>query len=129
MSQPDGGRLGPPSQEHQIEAYSAGIETHGLNPRAVQAMAEAGVDISGHRSKHVQDLQGIAFDHVVTVCGHAHEHCPPFLGPARVVHVGFGDPPKLAIGATTKEEELAPYRRVRDEIRAFVDSLPDAFER
>jgi arsenate reductase len=109
----------------QIEAYSAGIETHGLNPRAVQVMAEAGVDISGHRSKHVDELRGIEFDYVVTVCGHANEHCPLFAGKALVVHVGFDDPPKLAAGASTEEERLAPYRRVRDEIRAFVEALPD----
>lgn len=110
----------------RIEAYSAGIETHGLNPRAVQVMAEAGVDISGHRSKHVNELREITFDYVVTVCGHAHEHCPLFPGKARVVHVGFDDPPKLAAEATTDAERLAPYRRVRDEIRRFVEALPES---
>jgi arsenate reductase len=109
----------------QIEAYSAGIETHGLNPCAVQVMAEAGVDISGHRSKHVTELQSVEFDYVVTVCGHANEHCPVFPGNARIIHAAFDDPPKLAADAATEEERLAPYRRVRDEIRAFVDSLPD----
>lgn len=112
----------------QIEPYSGGIETHGLNPRAVQVMAEAGVDISGHRSRHVNELRGMEFDYVVTVCGHAHEHCPVFPGKARVIHVAFDDPPKLAAGAATEEEHLAPYRRVRDEIRAFVESLPGALE-
>ncbi len=107
----------------RIEAYSAGIETHGLNPRAVRVMAEAGVDISGHRSKTLDDLKGIEFDLVVTVCGHAHEHCPLFPGRTRVVHAGFDDPPKLAAGATTEEEALAHYRRVRDEIRTFVETL------
>ena len=109
-----------------IEAYSAGIETHGLNPHAVRVMAEAGVDISAQRSKLVDELQDVRFDYVVTVCGHAHEHCPVFLGKARVVHVGFDDPPRLAAAATTEEERLAPYRRVRDEIRAFIATLPDA---
>ena len=112
----------------QIEAYSAGIETHGLNPRAVQVMAEAGVDISGHRSKHVEELRDVEFDCVVTVCGHANEHCPVFPGKARVIHVGFDDPPKLAADAATEEERLAPYRRVRDEIRAFVEALPEHLE-
>ncbi len=112
----------------QIEAYSAGIETHGLNPRAVHVMAEAGVDISGHRSKHVEELSAVPFDYVVTVCGHAHEHCPVFPGQARVVHFGFDDPPKLAADAATEEERLAPYRRVRDEIRAFVENLPRCLE-
>lgn len=108
----------------QLEAYSAGIETHGLNPRAVQVMAEAGVNISGYCSKHVDTLRDIAFDYVVTVCGHAHEHCPVFLGKARVVHVSFDDPPQLAATAITEEELLGHYRRVRDAIRAFVESLP-----
>ncbi len=111
-----------------IEPYSAGIATHGLNPRAVQVMAEAGVDISGQRSKHVDELKHIAFDYVVTVCGHAHETCPLFPGTARVVHVGFDDPPALARGAKTEDEALAHYRRVRDEIRAFVASLPEGLD-
>lgn len=112
----------------QIEAYSAGIETHGLNPRAVLVMGEAGVDISGHRSKHVDELRGIEFDYVVTVCDHANEHCPVFSGKARVIHVGFDDPPTLAATATTEEERLASYRQVRDEILAFVETLPDSLE-
>ena len=112
-----------------IEAYSAGIEVHGLNPRAVKAMAEAGVDISGHRSKHVDELKDVPFDYVVTVCDHARESCPLFLGKAKVVHVGFDDPPHLARGAKTEEEALGPYRRVRDEIRAFVETLPDSLRR
>ena len=108
----------------QIEAYSAGIEAHGLNPDAVRVMAEAGVDISGQRSKRVGELQGAKFDYVVTVCGHAHENCPVFPGKATIVHVGFDDPPRLAADAKTEAERLAPYRRVRDEIRAFVETLP-----
>jgi len=111
----------------QIEPYSAGIEAHGLNPDAVRGMAEAGVDISSHRSKLVSELRGVDFDYVVTVCGHAHESCPVFPGKAKVVRVGFDDPPRLAASAMTEQERLAPYRRVRDEIRAFVESLPDAF--
>ena len=112
----------------QIEAFSAGIEVHGLNPLAVRVMAEAGVDIAGHRSRNVDDLKGVAFDFVVTVCGHANEHCPRFPGKTRVLHVGFDDPPKLAAGAKTEAEKLAHYRRVRDEIRAFVERLPEALE-
>lgn len=107
-----------------LDAYSAGIETHGLNANAVKVMAEAGVDISGHRSKNVKELMDIDFDYVVTVCGHAHETCPMFPGKAKVVHVGFDDPPKLAADAKTEEEALGHYRRVRDEIRAFVETLP-----
>ncbi len=107
-----------------IEPYSAGIEKHGLNPHAVKVMAEAGVDISGHKSKTLDDLGGTTFDYVVTVCGHAHETCPMFPGEAKVVHVGFDDPPRLAAGETDPDKALAHYRRVRDEIRDFVQTLP-----
>jgi arsenate reductase len=111
-----------------VEAYSAGIETHGLNPRAVAVMAEAGVDISAHRSKHVSELLDVAFDVVVTVCDHANEQCPIFPRPARRVHVGFDDPPRLAKSARSEQEALGHYRRVRDEIKAFVERLPDSLE-
>ncbi len=111
-----------------IEAYSAGIETHGLNPLAVRVMAEAGVDVSQQRSKHVDELRDVPFDYVVTVCDHAHESCPLFPGRAKVVHVGFDDPPRLAREAKTEEDALRHYRRVRDEIRAFVKELPGALE-
>ena len=111
-----------------IDAYSAGIETHGLNPRAVAVMAEAGVDISQYRSKHVRELAEVSFDLVVTVCGAAHESCPVFLGAPRVLHAGFDDPPKLAATAATEQEALVHYRRVRDEIRAFVQTLPDVLK-
>ncbi|MHC5088610.1 MAG: arsenate reductase ArsC [Planctomycetota bacterium] len=107
-----------------IEAYSAGVETHGLNPNAVQVMAEAGVDISGHKSQHIDEFNDIQLDVVITVCGHAHESCPVFSGTTKVVHIGFDDPPKLAKEASTEEEALDCYRRVRDEIRAFVETLP-----
>jgi arsenate reductase (thioredoxin) len=109
-----------------VDAYSAGIETHGMNARAVAVMAEAGVDISGQRSKNVAELMHVPFDYVVTVCGSAHEACPIFPGKAKVVHIGFDDPPKLAKDAKSAEEALTHYRRVRDEIRAFVLALPDA---
>ncbi len=110
----------------RIEAYSAGIETHGLNPDAVQVMMEAGVDISGHRSKHLSELTDVAFDWVITVCDAANESCPLFPGNVRRYHVSFDDPPKLARDARTEEERLAPYRRVRDEIRGFVETLPES---
>jgi arsenate reductase len=113
----------------QIEPYSAGIESHGLNPDAVRVMAEAGVDISGQRSKLVSQLGRVDFDYVVTVCDDARESCPLFPGKTKVVHVGFDDPPRLAAGATSDDERLAPYRRVRDEIRAFVETLPGSLER
>jgi len=108
-----------------LEPYSAGIETHGLNPNAVKVMVEAGVDISTQRSKNVADLRDVSFDYVVTVCGHAHETCPMFSGKAKVVHVDFDDPPKLAKEAKSEEEALDHYRRVRDEIRDFVARLPE----
>jgi len=112
-----------------IEAWSAGIETHGLNPLAVKAMAEAGVDISGHRSKHVREVADVEFDCVVTVCDHARESCPVFPARARLVHRGFDDPPRLARDAATEQEAMVPYRRVRDEIRRFVEGLPEALTR
>ena len=108
----------------RIEAYSAGIEAHGLNPDAIWVMAEAGVDISGQRSKHLSELRGVEFDYVVTVCDQARESCPVFGGRAKAVHVGFDDPPSLAAQAKTEAVRLDPYRRVRDEIRAFVETLP-----
>jgi arsenate reductase len=107
-----------------IEAYSAGIEPRGLDPRAIKVMAEAGVDISSQHSKHVDELKHMDFDYVITVCDQANESCPFFPGPTKVVHVGFDDPPKLAKGARSEGDALSHYRRVRDEIKAFVESLP-----
>lgn len=106
-----------------IEAHSAGIETHGLNPSAVKVMQEVGVDITNHHSKNVSSLSQIEFDLVLTVCGHADEHCPTFNGKAKVVHHPFEDPPKLALTAKSEEEALLHYRKVRDEIRVFVEGL------
>jgi arsenate reductase len=105
-----------------IEAYSAGTEPRGLDPLAVRAMAEAGVDIMGQTSKRPQDI-GVTFDVVVTVCDSAHGACPVWPG-ARVVHAAFDDPPRLAKDAATDDEAMPHYRRVRDEIRRFVESLP-----
>ena len=109
-----------------IEPYSAGIEAHGLNPLAVKVMAEAGVDISHQRSKTIAQLPTRDFDYVVTVCDNARESCPIFPGQAQMAHVGFDDPPALARQAKTQEEALGYYRRVRDEIKAFVESLPES---
>lgn len=113
-----------------IDAYSAGTEPHGMNHLALLAMKEVDVDISAHHSKSVDELSGIEFDYVVTVCDHAHESCPVFAGGTKVMHVGFPDPPKLAeeAGATTDEEALPHYRRVRDAIREFVEGLPASLE-
>ena len=109
----------------RYQVYSAGIEAHGLNPSAVKVMREAGVDITSQRSQKLEELGEVALDLVITVCGHADEHCPMFQGETRKVHVPFDDPPALARTATSEEEALAHYRRVRDEIRTFVERLPE----
>lgn len=108
-----------------VDAVSAGTDPHGLNPLAVRAMAEAGVDISSHTSKTIDACDPESLDLVVTVCGHANENCPVFPGRARVVHQGFDDPPKLAADARSEAEALPHYERVRDEIRAFIETLPN----
>ncbi len=114
----------------QIEVYSAGIETHGLNPQAVKVMAEVGVDISAQQSQHIDEFADVPLDYVITVCAHAHETCPFFPGDATVIHVGFDDPPgmarELAEAGGSEAEQMACYRAVRDQIRRFVESLPDA---
>lgn len=111
----------------RIEAMSAGTRPTSLNPLAVKAMAERGVDISRHRSKHVDELisSGARFDCVVSVCDDAAASCPsqPQLG--LHIRAPFEDPPRLAATATTEEESLRHYRRVRDELHDFVLSLPD----
>ncbi len=111
-----------------ITAYSAGTQPHGLDPRAAAVMAEEGVDISTQSSKHVSTLLDVPFDYVITVCDAASAACPVFPGRAKVLHVGFDDPPKLAAGAT-ESEALAHYRRVRDEIRRFIETLPESLQR
>ncbi|ASV73630.1 Arsenate reductase [Thermogutta terrifontis] len=109
-----------------IEAHSAGVQPHGLNPWAVRVMAEAGVDISGHRSKHLDEVLHIPFDYVITVCDDAAENCPVFPGTTTRLHVGFPDPPRLARGLTDDEAILRIYRQVRDAIRRFVETLPES---
>jgi len=113
----------------RLDAYSAGTSPHGMNRLAIRAMAEAGVDISAHTSKTVDALAGVTFDVVVTVCDSAHESCPVFPAATRVVHIGFDDPPRLAKGAANDEEALPHYRRVRDEIRSAMQSLPETLTR
>ncbi len=107
-----------------IEAFSAGTLTHGLNPNAVKVMAEAGVDISHHASKTLASLNSVTFDWVITVCDNAREACPVFPGRTKQFHISFDDPPRLAADAANEEEALGHYRRVRDEIRRFVEKLP-----
>jgi arsenate reductase len=111
-----------------IEAHSAGIEKHGLNPHAVRVMGEAGVDISKQYSKTLAEIGPVEFDYVVTVCGHADENCPVFPAKTRVVHAGFEDPPKVTKDLPDGDQKLAVYRRVRDEIRAFVERMPGVLE-
>jgi arsenate reductase len=108
-----------------IEAYSAGVKPKKIDPRAVKAMSEAGVDISGQGSKDVKNLMHVPFDYVITLCGHAHETCPLFPGQTKVIHHGFEDPPQLAQGAKSEDDAMDHYRRVRDEIKEFVLGLPD----
>lgn len=109
-----------------IEPYSAGILKHTLDQRAVRVMQEIGIDISKQYSKTIDELKGIKFDYVVTLCGHAHETCPYF--PGKVIHRGFPDPPSMAVKAKSEEEALNFYREVRDKIKEFVLSLPESLE-
>lgn len=111
-----------------IEPWSAGVEVKPVDPYAVRVMAEAGVDISAQRSKHVSEVMHIPFDYVVTVCSHARETCPFFPGGVKRVHVEFDDPPYLTRGIVDDEEKLKVYRRVRDDIGAFVETLPESLE-
>lgn len=111
-----------------IEPFSAGTVAKGLDPLAVKAMAETEVDISGYRSKTVADLPKVEFDYVVTLCSDADANCPFFPAKTSVIHRGFDDPPRLAAGETDTEKKMAHYRRVRDEIRDFVLTLPEALK-
>ena len=107
-----------------IQAYSAGIEKHGLNPYAIRVMAEAGIDITTQESTTIDELDRSEFDLVITLCGHADETCPMF--PGKKIHRGFDDPPKLAAGASSDEETLVFYRKVRDEIRDYIETMPQS---
>jgi len=111
-----------------LEPHSAGVRPRPLDPRAVRVMAEAEVDISGQRPKHVSKVMDLGFDCVVTLCDAARESCPRFPGTGRVIHRSFDDPPRLARAAADEQDALDHYRRVRDEIRAFVQGLPEALE-
>jgi len=108
----------------QFDAYSAGVKPKGVDLRAVKAMAEAGIDISGQKSKDVDALGNMEFDYVITLCDNARESCPYFPAKTSLIHRGFDDPPKLAEIAKNEEEAMTNYRRVRDEIKAFVEALP-----
>ena len=117
-------------KSNQIEAFSAGIETHGLNPHMIKVMDEAGVDVSNQKSENICDFAEHDLDVVITVCGHAHETCPVFPANCKVVHTGFPDPPKmakeLAEKGATEEEQLDCYRSVRDKIKEYILTLPES---
>ena len=106
-----------------FKAYSAGIEPKGVDPRAVKVMSETGIDISGQTSKDIDSLGDMEFDYVVTLCDNANEACPFFPAKTKLMHRGFDDPPKLAESLTNEEEALNHYRRVRDEIKVFVENI------
>ena len=108
-----------------LEPYSAGVSPGEVNPRAIQVMSEVGVDISGYRSKHINELLKVDFDYVVTVCDNARQSCPIYPGKAKVLHHEFDDPPHLALSAKDEDEVMSCYRRVRDEIGVFVENIFD----
>ena len=110
----------------RIEAHSAGVAPKGIDPRAIKAMSEAGIDMGNQGSKSLDQVIHRQFDYVVTLCDNAQKTCPSFPGPTKVIHVGFDDPPKLAETAKDEEEAMLHYRRVRDEIKVFVESLPES---
>jgi arsenate reductase (thioredoxin) len=113
-------------KKDSIQVFSAGLEAHGLNSYAVRAMQEVGVDIMDQKSQKLEEVKTIPFDFVITLCGHADENCPIFSCTTTILHFGFDDPPKLAQNAKTEKEVLCHYRRVRDEIRNFIEILPEA---
>ncbi|MEC9491428.1 arsenate reductase ArsC [Flexistipes sp.] len=102
--------------EH-YDVYSAGLEKHGLNPYMLEVMKEDGYEMQGHYSKTLNDVKGIDFDVVVTVCGHANETCPMYLKKAQMIHKGFNDPAQVA---GSEEEILGQFRKVRDEIKSYI---------
>ena len=108
----------------EFQSYSAGIESHGLNPSAVKVMGEIGIDISNYQSQTLDEFDTEKFDHVIAVCEHAASNCPTFPAQTNVIVHQFDDPPKLAKQAKSEEEALSYYRRVRDEIQSWIKGLP-----
>lgn len=106
-----------------FNAYSAGVNVKGVDPIAIKVMSEVGIDIANYHSKNVTELKDIKFDYVVTVCANANENCPVFPGKTKIIHFGFDDPPHLAKSAKNEEEVLSHYRKVRDEIKNFVENM------
>ena len=111
-----------------IEAYSAGTQPKAVDPLAVRAMAESGIDISGQRSKSAMELMDMEFDYVITLCDDAQQSCPFFPAKTAILHQGFDDPPRLAGGAVDDEEAMRHYRRIRDEIKAYIEKLPESLQ-
>jgi arsenate reductase len=109
----------------EFDAYSAGVKSEAVDPKAIKAMAEVGLDISRQKSKDVDIFRDLEFDYVITLCDNARESCPYFPAKTKLIHKGFDDPPKLAEDAKNEEEAMAHYRRVRDEIRKFVETFPE----
>lgn len=107
-----------------FEPFSAGLERHGLDLKAVEVMQEAGVDISRQQSKLIQDIKDEDFDFIITICNNANAKCPVFPGKGKRLHRAFDNPPVLSRDSKTDEEALAIYRRVRDEIKIFVEEMP-----
>lgn len=111
--------------QDRVDAYSAGVAPHGfIDPRIIKVMAEAGIDMSSQRSKHLDEFNGMRFDYVITLCGNAQKVCPSFPETTKVLHVGFDAPPQLAAESKTEEEALIHYRKVRDDIKKFIETLP-----
>lgn len=108
-----------------IEAYSAGIKPIGVSSRAVKVMAEAGVDISNHKSKSIEELGIDHFDYVITLCDNARQSCPVFPGKAKIIHKPFKDP---YFSQGSEENILHTFREVRDQIREYVKTLPESMK-
>ncbi|MCW7468541.1 arsenate reductase ArsC [Leptospira kanakyensis] len=106
--------------KNKANVYSAGIETHGVNPKAIATMKEVGIDISNHTSNHINEYKNIQFDYLITVCDHAKENCPYFPSDAKRFHYNFSDPSKLK---GTEEEVRAAFAKTREEIREYCESF------
>jgi arsenate reductase len=112
-----------------FEAYSAGIAPKTVDPLAIEAMSEVGIDISSNLSKDISEIGESDFDYVVTVCDNANENCPFYPAKTKRIHKSFEDPPKSAESLRTKEEKMGIYRRVRDEIRDFIEGFPESLDK
>ena len=108
----------------RFDVESAGTQPGTVRPEAIAAMRELGIDISGHRSKHVDEFEGQQFDYVLTVCDNAKESCPVFFGTAKKLHHSFDDPPPASEG--TEADRVVVFRRVRDELRAYLKDFPES---